>query len=302
MRYEEEKKFKGMQSFVKRKFEELENLEDASVSEDEWERPEGGGGTTYVISNGNFFDNCAVNFSSIYGKDLPSTALAKTLKKEAKHGYQAMGISVISHPKNPHIPTSHMNVRLFGILDKNGEICDWWVGGGYDLTPFFPRKDDIIGWHDDAKKLLEPYGANFYKEFSENCNNYFNIPHRLERRGIGGIFFDDLRDFPSIHQSVSFLQAVVVSYLNSYTDIVKKRQNTDYDKKQKEFQLLRRGRYAEFNLVYDRGTAFGLQSNGRIESILASLPAEVKWSYKKSEDYILQEKKLLEFINKDWNV
>jgi Coproporphyrinogen III oxidase len=256
-----EKKFKGMQSFVRMKFEELESSNVVNISRDEWERPDGGGGITHVLTDGNLFDNCAINYSSIYGKNLPNTALAKTLKKETKHGYRAMGISVISHPKNPNIPSSHMNVRLFIILDKNGEISDWWIGGGYDLTPFIPYENDILDWHNNAKDLLEPFGTGFYKEFSENCNNYFNIPHRNERRGVGGIFFDNLKDFPSINNATSFLQAVVVSYVSSYLNIVNRRKDTKYDEMQKEFQLLRRGRYVEFNLVYDRGTSFGLQSN-----------------------------------------
>ena len=302
MKHKDEQKFRATHSFVKDKFNKLEGSNNSKISEDNWTRAEGGGGTTYVIADGDFFDNCAVNFSSIYGKKLPNAALAKTLNKEVNFGYQAAGISVISHPKNPHIPTSHMNIRIFGILDKDGLMCDWWIGGGYDLTPFLPYKEDIIGWHNDAKKFLGPYGANFYKDFSENCNNYFNIPHRNERRGVGGIFFDNLKNFSSIDLGISFLQAMAVTYIESYIKIIKRRRNLDYCEAQKEFQLLRRGRYAEFNLVYDRGTAFGLESNGRIESILSSLPSNVKWSYKKSEEYNLLEKKLLEHINRDWNV
>ena len=302
MKHKDEQKFRATHSFVKDKFNKLEGSNNSKISEDNWTRAEGGGGTTYVIADGDFFDNCAVNFSSIYGKKLPNAALAKTLNKEVNFGYQAAGISVISHPKNPHIPTSHMNIRIFGILDKDGLMCDWWIGGGYDLTPFLPYKEDIIGWHNDAKKFLEPYGANFYKDFSENCNNYFNIPHRNERRGVGGIFFDNLKNFSSIDLGISFLQSMAVTYIESYIKIIKRRRNSDYSEAQKEFQLLRRGRYAEFNLVYDRGTAFGLESNGRIESILSSLPSNVKWSYKKSEEYNLLEKKLLEHINRDWNV
>ena len=302
MKHKDEQKFRATHSFVKDKFNKLEGSNNSKISEDNWTRAEGGVGTTYVIADGDFFDNCAVNFSSIYGKKLPNAALAKTLNKEVNFGYQAAGISVISHPKNPHIPTSHMNIRIFGILDKDGLMCDWWIGGGYDLTPFLPYKEDIIGWHNDAKKFLDPYGANFYKDFSENCNNYFNIPHRNERRGVGGIFFDNLKIFSSIDLGISFLQSMAVTYIESYIKIIKRRRNSDYSEAQKEFQLLRRGRYAEFNLVYDRGTAFGLESNGRIESILSSLPSNVKWSYKKSEEYNLLEKKLLEHINRDWNV
>ena len=302
MIYELEEKFKEIQSFVKTSFENLEPLKDTVTTHESWKRPEGGGGITNVMAGGDFFDNCAINFSSIFGKDLPNAALAKSLNKEAKHGYRAMGISVISHPKNPHIPTSHMNVRFFAILNKNKEISDWWIGGGYDLTPFIPYEEDIIDWHNSAKQLLNQYGPNFYKDFSENCNNYFNIPHRNERRGVGGIFFDDLKDFSSIEQGLSFLKEISDTYIISYLSIINNRKESSYDEIQKEFQLLRRGRYVEFNLLYDRGTLFGLQSNGRIESILASLPANAKWSYKKSKEYKSSEEKLLEFINRDWNV
>ena len=300
MIYDLEKEFKNMQSFVQTKFEKLETSKNLNIANEEWIRPEGGGGITYVVSEGNFFDNCAINFSSIYGKDLPKSALAKNIK--TKYGYRAMGISVISHPKNPHVPTSHMNVRLFGILDKNNEIETWWIGGGYDLTPFIPYKEDIVHWHNGAKAILEPLGIGLYEEYSNNCNNYFKIPHRNERRGVGGIFFDGLRNFPSPKEATYFLKEVVSSYVESYLDIANKRKGLKFNETQKEFQLYRRGRYVEFNLVYDRGTSFGLQSNGRIESILASLPASAKWSYKKSKEYEVLEKDLLEYINRDWNV
>lgn len=302
MIYELEKKFKDMQLLIINKFEKFESSKNLNKVQDKWKRPEGGGGVTHVISDGKIFDNCAINFSSIYGKKLPESALGNSLNIDAKNGYQAMGISVISHPKNPHIPTSHMNVRFFCILDKNNQIKDWWIGGGYDLTPFIPNKNDIIDWHKGAKDLLEPYGENLYKQFSENCNNYFKIPHRNERRGVGGIFFDNLKSFSSTEEAVEFLQQVAATFLKSYTKIINKRKDTKYDEMHKEFQLIRRGRYVEFNLIYDRGTSFGLQSNGRIESILASLPASAKWKYKKTNEYKIQEEKLLEFINRDWNV
>ena len=297
-----EKNFRDIQTHIIEKFSNFEDSNDVEVSRDEWTRPEGGGGITQVIANGNFFDNCAINFSSIYGKDLPKAALAKTLSKKAEYGYRAMGISVISHPKNPHIPTSHMNVRIFAILDQNHDIADWWIGGGYDLTPFLPYEEDIIHWHSSAKKVLEPFGRNFYEDFSNNCNKYFEIPHRNERRGVGGIFFDNLTDFSTINESMKFLQNISECYVESYSDIINKRKDNKYNDTQKEFQLFRRGRYAEFNLIYDRGTSFGLQSNGRIESILASLPADVKWSYKKSPEYDLLHENLISYINKDWNV
>jgi len=296
-----DKHFKDIQSSIYKNFKELETSKKINISKDSWNRPEGGGGKTMVMADGNFFDNCAVNYSSIYGKDLPKAALANSLNKDTKFGYKAMGVSVISHPKNPHVPTSHMNVRFFGILDKNREIKDWWIGGGYDLTPFIPYQDDILTWHKSAKKNLDGWDASFYKIFSDNCNNYFNIPHRNERRGVGGIFFDNLSEF-NIENSIDFLKSVALCYSDSYLKIANNRKMEKFTQDEKNFQLLRRGRYAEFNLIYDRGTAFGLQSNGRIESILASLPSDVKWSYKKDNEYKSLEKKLLKVINRDWNV
>tara|TARA_B100000886_G_scaffold334072_1_gene289053 strand:+ start:1085 stop:1990 length:906 start_codon:yes stop_codon:yes gene_type:complete len=295
-----EKSFKKIQSLIIKNFKNLEDLHAAETSYDTWKRPEGGGGKTFVISNGNFFDNCAVNFSSIYGKRMPSSALGEKLIKKINHGYQAMGVSVISHPKNPYVPTSHMNVRLFGILDKNKKIKDWWIGGGYDLTPYISFSEDNISWHSSAKKTLDKYDISFYKTFSENCNNYFYIPHRSERRGIGGIFFDNLSSL-SLDESLKMLNSIAFNYLESYLEIISKRKRTKYSTDEKEFQLIRRGRYAEFNLIYDRGTAFGLKSNGRIESILASLPTDVKWKYKKSNKYKIMEKNLLKNLNIDWN-
>ena len=296
-----DKHFKDIQSSIYKNFNELETSKKVNISKDSWNRAEGGGGKTIVIADGSFFDNCAINYSSIYGTDLPKAALANSLNKDTKFGYKAMGVSVISHPKNPHVPTSHMNVRFFGILDKNREIKDWWIGGGYDLTPFIPYQDDILTWHKSAKKNLDGWDASFYKIFSDNCNNYFNIPHRNERRGVGGIFFDNLSEF-NIENSIDFLKSVALCYSDSYLKIANNRKMEKFTQDEKNFQLLRRGRYAEFNLIYDRGTAFGLQSNGRIESILASLPSDVKWSYKKDNEYKSLEKKLLKVINRDWNV
>ena len=296
-----DKHFKDIQSSIYKNFKELETSNTVNISKDSWKRPEGGEGKTMVMSDGSFFDNCAVNYSSIYGKDLPQAALANSLNKDTKFGYKAMGVSVISHPKNPHVPTSHMNVRFFGILDKKGKITDWWIGGGYDLTPFIPYEEDILSWHSSAKDNLDPWSTFFYEIFSESCNSYFNIPHRNERRGVGGIFFDDL-SLGSIDKSIDFLKSVAQTYLDSYLKIIDKRKMLKFTKIEKDFQLIRRGRYVEFNLIYDRGTAFGLQSNGRIESILASLPGNVKWSYKKSKEYKSLEKKLLKVINRDWNV
>lgn len=295
-----EKKIKLSHEEIKKAFIGLEPSKNATYSSDTWVRPEGGGGTTFAIEGGDFFDNCAVNFSSIKGKKLPKAALGNSLVKSADHGYHAMGVSVITHPKNPNVPSSHMNIRMFCLLDSSGGVASWWVGGGYDLTPFLPFTADCMLWHKDAKRVLDKYNKNFYKKFSKNCNEYFYIPHRNERRGIGGIFFDNFSQL-SLQKTTNMLSEIASQYKNSYGFIANKRKIKEYSHEQKNFQLYRRGRYAEFNLVYDRGTAFGLQSNGRIESILASLPANVRWSYSKDKSYIKMEKRLLKFINKDWN-
>ena len=293
--------FKNSQEKIIESFSKVEKSNAARTTFDKWKRPEGGGGQTFVIESGAFFDNCAVNFSSISGKKLPKAALGNALVKSSNNGYQAMGLSVISHPKNPYIPTSHLNIRLFCILDRNKEIKEWWAGGGYDLTPYISFKSDNIKWHDDAKALLNSYNKSFYKKFSKNCNEYFFIPHRNERRGVGGIFFDNFTQM-NLAKTTEMLSSIADQYLSSYMHIANKRKKTKFNKEQKDFQLLRRGRYAEFNLVNDRGTAFGLQSNGRIQSIHASLPKDVKWSYKKDNSYIKMEKQLLKHINSDWNV
>ena len=301
MKHKIENNLIKIQSDIINAFESLESENGSIISLDEWKREEGGGGKTFVIENGSFFDKCAVNFSSIKGNELPKTALANNLNKEVNYGYKAMGVSVISHPKNPNVPTSHMNVRLFGILDKNSEIDEWWIGGGYDLTPFVVFEDDIKEWHRNAKVCLDEINKDYYPCFSDNCNNYFKISHRNERRGVGGIFFDNVTDL-SLENSVKMLESVANAYLGSYMEIANKRKNIKFSDTEKDFQLIRRGRYVEFNLIYDRGTLFGLQSNGRIESILASLPNSTKWQYKKTKEYIRLEKELLSTINKDWNV
>ena len=292
--------FIGSHAKIMDAFTSLEKSNKSIITSDKWKRDEGGGGHTFVIQDGNFFDNCAVNFSSIAGKKLPKAALGKSISQSSKYGYRAMGVSVIAHPKNPFIPTSHMNIRLFCVMGINNTIKKWWIGGGYDLTPYLPFKDDCINWHKEAKEHLDLYNKTFYKNFSKNCNEYFYIPHRKERRGIGGLFFDNLSNM-TLEKSTNMLSGIANTYLESYQSIISKRKTSKFTKEQKEFQLLRRGRYAEFNLIYDRGTAFGLQSNGRIESILASLPKDVKWSYKKDKNYIKMEKEVLKYIGKDWN-
>ena len=227
MKHKIENNLIDIQSDIINAFESLESENDSIISLDEWKREEGGGGKTFVIENGSFFDKCAVNFSSIKGNELPKTALANNLNKEVNYGYKAMGVSVISHPKNPNVPTSHMNVRLFGILDKNSEIDEWWIGGGYDLTPFIVFEDDIKEWHRNAKACLDGINKDYYPCFSDNCNNYFKIPHRNERRGVGGIFFDNVTDL-SLENSVKMLESVANAYLGSYMEIANKRKNIKF--------------------------------------------------------------------------
>ena len=210
-----------------------------------------------------------------------------------------MGVSVITHPKNPFIPTSHMNVRLFLLLNKNKEVINWWVGGGYDLTPYFAYEKDCIFWHKAAKTNLDAFNKGFYKKFASNCDEYFYLPHRDEKRGIGGIFFDNFNDLP-IDKSLEMLESVANTYLKSYLKIIKLRQNRSFSASNKAFQEYRRGRYAEFNLLYDRGTSFGLQSGGRIESILASLPPMTSWIYKKDNKFKKYEENLLFILKKRW--
>ena len=244
--------------------------------EDKWAREEGGGGLTCLLENGSIFDKVGVNFSDILGDKLP--AAATNIRPELQgRNYRAMGVSVVSHPKNPHVPTVHLNVRLFVAFSKNSEPI-WWFGGGFDMTPYYGYEEDAIHWHKTAHDICNLYDKNIYSEYKKNCDEYFFIKHRKEPRGIGGIFFDDLNLW-EFDKCFNFIKSVGNGFISAYSPIIEKRLNTSYDEKQKDFQLYRRGRYVEFNLVYDRGTLFGLQSNGRTESILMSMPPLVKWDY-----------------------
>jgi coproporphyrinogen III oxidase len=217
-----------------------------------------------------------VNFSHVFGNQLPPSATASR-PELAGRGFQAMGVSLVIHPNNPYIPTSHANVRFF-VAEKEGEAPIWWFGGGYDLTPYYGFEEDCRHWHETAKAACEPYGAETYPRLKQWCDEYFFIKHRNEPRGIGGLFFDDYSE-PDFDTSFSFLRSVGDSYLKAYSPIVERREGTPFGERERDFQLYRRGRYVEFNLVYDRGTLFGLQSGGRTESILMSLPPLVKWRY-----------------------
>ncbi len=266
---------------------------------DAWDREAGGSGITRALEGGAVFEKAGVNFSHVYGTKLPPSATA--LRPElAGRDFQAMGVSLVIHPNNPYVPTSHANVRFF-IAEKEGEPAVWWFGGGYDLTPYYGFTEDCQHWHQVAKSACDKFKPTRYADFKKWCDEYFYLKHRNEPRGIGGLFFDDLNEL-GFEQEFQFLQAVGNSYLEAYLPIVGKRKNTPFSEKQKNFQAYRRGRYVEFNLVQDRGTLFGLQSGGRTESILMSLPPEVKWGYNWSPEDGSEEAKLQKdfLINKDW--
>lgn len=273
------------------------NVNKSRSIKDKWKRKEGGWGKSISIE-GDVIEKGAVNFSSIFGNQLPtsSTGSNKNLNIN-KSKFHALGVSVITHPNNPFLPTSHMNVRVFIVLGKNNSIKHWWIGGGFDLTPFVESKSDAFVWHQAAKKTLDTYDKTYYKKFAKACDEYFFLPHRNEQRGIGGIFFDQLQHI-NIESSIDLLNAVSESYIGAYQKIINRSKNKRFSKLDKDFQLYRRGRYVEFNLLFDRGTKFGIESNGRAESILASLPPKVEWPHPKSKHIINREKKLLQFINK----
>lgn len=244
---------------------------------DKWDRDDGGAGITRVITDGNVFEKGGVNFSHVFGNAMPASATAAR-PELAGRAYQAMGVSLVIHPENPFVPTSHANFRMF-VAEKPGEEPVWWFGGGYDLTPYYAEEEDCVHWHQTAKNACAQFGEKYYPLFKQQCDDYFYLKHRQETRGIGGLFFDDFNEL-GFADSFAFVQALAKSYLDAYVPIVEKRKNTPFQEQHKQFQEYRRGRYAEFNLVFDRGTLFGLQSGvGRVESILMSLPPVVRWIY-----------------------
>jgi len=249
----------------------------ASFHEDQWEREKGGSGRTRVIT-GEVLQKGGVAFSHVFGDSLPASATANR-PELAGRPFQAMGVSLVIHPDNPYVPTSHANVRFF-IADAQGdEEPVWWFGGGFDMTPYYGFEEDCRHWHEVAKKACDDFGEDVYPRFKKWCDDYFYLPHRNEPRGIGGLFFDDLNEW-DFATSFAFMQSVGNGYLEAYLPIIEKRKHTTFGEKEKGFQEYRRGRYAEFNLVYDRGTIFGLRSGvGRTESILMSLPPQVRWEY-----------------------
>ena len=244
--------------------------------EDEWQREQGGGGKSCVLADGQVFESAGINFSHVFGGALPASATAHR-PELAGRSFQAMGVSLVIHPKNPYVPTSHANVRFF-IAEKEGEDPVWWFGGGFDLTPYYGNEEDARHWHQVAKDACDPFGEAVYPAYKKWCDEYFYLKHRDEPRGIGGLFFDDLNEW-GFEKSFAFMQSVGDSYIKAYRPIVEKRKAMAYAERERDFQLYRRGRYVEFNLVYDRGTLFGLQSGGRTESILMSMPPNVRWRY-----------------------
>jgi coproporphyrinogen III oxidase len=255
----------------------LENCDgEKKFQRDIWEKPAGGSGHTYILSDGAVFEQAGIGFSHVYGNQLPPAATAKN-PQLAGCGFQAVGMSLVFHPKNPYVPTTHANLRFF-IAEKRGEPPVWWFGGGYDLTPYYGFVEDCRHWHQTAKTACDAFGETVYPRFKKACDDYFYLPHRQEPRGIGGLFFDDLKEW-GFDGTFDFLQQIGDSFLPAYLPIVHKRKNQSYGQHEIDFQRYRRGRYVEFNLIYDRGTLFGLQFGGRAESILMSLPPRVDWRY-----------------------
>ena len=256
----------------------LEALDGKSFRADSWQRPEGGGGTSRVIEEGGVFERGGVNFSHVMGKSLPPSATAAR-PELAGRGWDALGVSLVLHPRNPYAPTVHMNVRFFVAHPASAaEHPVWWFGGGMDLTPYYGYADDAVHFHRACRDALAPFGADRYPRYKKLCDEYFYVKHRQEPRGIGGIFFDDLNT-PDFTTCFRLQQSVGDSFLDAYVPILERRNDAPYGERERDWQAYRRGRYVEFNLVYDRGTLFGLQSGGRTESILMSLPPVVKWRY-----------------------
>jgi coproporphyrinogen III oxidase len=277
----------------------LEQLDGKAFKRDRWDRPEGGGGMSSVIEEGNVLERGGVNFSHVYGAGLPASATAAR-PELAGRSFEAMGVSLVLHPRNPHAPTVHMNVRFFEARKENAEPV-WWFGGGMDLTPYYGYAEDAVHFHQTCKNALQPFGEDCYPRLKKWCDDYFYLKHRKEPRGIGGVFFDDLNQ-PDFATCFSLTKNLGEHFLTAYRPILERRKDTPYGERERDFQAYRRGRYVEFNLVWDRGTLFGLQTGGRTESILMSLPPIVKWRYDwKPATGSAEEKLYTEFLaGKDW--
>ncbi|MFO1371554.1 MAG: oxygen-dependent coproporphyrinogen oxidase [Candidatus Competibacteraceae bacterium] len=276
----------------------------ATFQENAWKRPAtggtiAGGGCTRVLREGVLFEQAGINFSHVTGKRLPPSATAHR-PELAGHRFEAMGVSLVVHPSNPYVPTSHANIRFFNAVKNDSEPV-WWFGGGFDLTPYYGFEEDCIHWHRTAHVACEPFGSEVYPRYKRWCDEYFFLKHRNEPRGIGGLFFDDLNNW-GFARCFAFMRSVGDHYLPAYLPIVERRRELLYGEREREFQLYRRGRYVEFNLVYDRGTLFGLQSGGRTESILMSLPPRVRWEYNWRPEPGSPEARLYEIFlqSRDW--
>jgi coproporphyrinogen III oxidase len=287
--------FKKLQDKICQALEEADGL--GRFIEDNWQRKEGGG-ITRVMTNGTIVEQGGVNFSVVSGDKLPPSATAHR-PELAGRTWQACGVSLVIHPKNPKVPTSHANVRFF-IAEKEGEKPVWWFGGGFDLTPFYPNDEDVQHWHQTAFDLCQPFGDNVYHDHKKWCDEYFYLKHRNETRGVGGLFFDDLNQW-SFDTCFDYVKAIGQGFIDAYIPIIQRRKDDTYDEQERQFQLYRRGRYVEFNLVYDRGTLFGLQSGGRTESILMSMPPLARWEYNFQVDEGSTEAQLANYLSpKDW--
>lgn len=267
---------------------------------DDWLRSEGGGGKTCVLTSGALIERGAVNFSHVFGENLPPSA-SQRHPSLAAAAFQATGISLVIHPRNPYVPTVHMNLRFIALPGTHQQAAHWWFGGGFDLTPYYPFLEDCRHWHQIAKRSCDPFGLALYPQFKKNCDDYFYLKHRQEARGIGGLFFDDLKlwDF---ERCFEFIQSVGDHFLSAYLPIMQRRKDMVYGKRERQFQAYRRSRYVEFNLIYDRGTLFGLQSGGRVESILTSLPPQANWQYNWQPRAGSKEAELTEnfLVARDW--
>ncbi|MFN7553246.1 MAG: oxygen-dependent coproporphyrinogen oxidase [Pseudomonadota bacterium] len=269
----------------------------ARFHEDRWQRAEGGGGRSRVLRDGAVFEQAGIGFSRVEGARMPASATAHR-PELADKAWVAMGVSLVFHPRNPYVPTTHMNVRMFIARGEGAPV--WWFGGGFDLTPYYVFEDDARHWHQVARRATQPFGEGLYAEHKKWCDEYFFLKHRGETRGVGGLFFDDLNRWP-FETCFAYQRSVGDHFLDAYLPIVERRRDTPYGERERQFQLYRRGRYVEFNLVWDRGTLFGLQSGGRTESILMSLPPLVRWEYGYAPEPGTEEAKLYDYLKPiDW--
>ncbi len=278
----------------------LTAIDGSEFVEDKWQHQNGtGGGRTRVLSGGSVIEKGGVNFSHVRGDKLPPAATKKRPDLSGKP-FEAMGVSLVIHPKNPLAPTSHMNVRFF-VAGAETDKPIWWFGGGFDMTPYYGFDDDAVHWHQTAFDACKPFGEDRYRTYKKWCDDYFYLPHRSEQRGIGGLFFDDLNEL-GFEQSFALMKNIGDHFLPAYTPILNRRKDLSYSQDQRDWQLVRRGRYVEFNLVFDRGTLFGLQSGGRTESILMSMPPMVAWEYRAEPETGTDEARLLTdyLVVKDW--